>query len=377
MIQAILVDDEPLSLQLLEKKLHSIGDVEVVKTFSNVELVVQELKTLDFQVAFLDIEMAGISGLELAELILDWNSNIHIVFITAYREYAIQAFEIDSLDYLLKPVMENRLKKTISRLKVQIAKETKEQPLHKDSVPSLIKVICFNEFTVYNGNEQIKWKTAKTKELFAFFIMHLHTFVNRDTIIDLLWPDYDYKKAKIQLHTNISYLRKCLESIGYQKALTFSNQGYALVIDDFSCDAIEIERIFACNPEINQDNIAEVEKAVSLYIGEYLEKNLFEWAYPKAQVLKDTLLQQLQKMTDYYTQNNEPIKKRQCLHRMLTYNPYSEHVLQQLLLHYIEEGNRIDAIQLYHDFVTLLHQDLELEPETKTRQLYEIIQKGN
>lgn len=377
MIQAILVDDELLSLQLLERKLNSIGDVEVVKTFSNGESFLKELKNLDFQVAFLDIEMAGINGLELAELILDWNNNIHIVFITAYRDYAIQAFEVDSLDYLLKPVMESRLKKTISRIKVQLEKETKENLLHKDSVPFLLKVICFNEFTVYNSNEPVKWKTAKVKELFAFFIMHLHTFVNRDTIIDLLWPDSDYQKAKIQLHTSLSYLRKTLESIGYPKAITFSNQSYSLEIDNFYCDVIEMEQIMNNNPKINSDNINEYEKAISLYTGEYMGKNEFEWAHSKAQSLRDKWIQQLQNMIDYYTQNNDFDKKKQYLQLLLTYNPYSEHALQQLMLHYIKEGNRVNAIQLYQSFETLLNQELAIEPEIKTKQLYEMILTGN
>lgn len=60
-------------------------------------------------------------------------------------------------------------------------------------------------------------------------------------------------------------------------------------------------------------------------------------------------------MIDYYTQSNELTKKRKYLSKMLTYNPYSEHTLQQLLLHFREEGNRIDAIQLYQDFATLLY----------------------
>lgn len=65
-------------------------------------------------VAFLDIEMVGISGLDLAELIQAWNRDIHIVFVTAYRDYAVQAFELASIDYLLKPVFKFPIKRTNS-----------------------------------------------------------------------------------------------------------------------------------------------------------------------------------------------------------------------------------------------------------------------
>lgn len=376
MIRAIIVDDEPLSLQLMEKKLNNIGSIEVVGMFSNGESVLQDFKNLDFQVVFLDIEMAGLSGLDLAEIIMEWNSQIHIVFVTAYRDYAIQAFELDSLDYLLKPVMKDRLEKTVARLQEKIHREQIKVNNQETSANSLINIICFDEFVVYKGDELIKWKTAKVKELFAFFLMHLNTYVNRDTIIDTLWPDQDYKKAKIQLHTSLSYLRKSLDSMGFKESLKFSNQSYSLAIDEFYCDAFELEQIIDYHSHITSENIAEVEKMVSLYTGEYMEKNEYLWAKPKAQTIKEKLFYMLQKMIEYYIQSKELLKKRQCLQMLLKYNPYSENTLQQLILHDLETGNRIEAIQLYHDFVALLKEDLGIDPEQSTIELYESLQKG-
>lgn len=376
MIRAIVVDDEPLSLQLMEKKLNNLGVIEVVGMFSNAESLLNEYRTLDFQVAFLDIEMAGLSGLDLAEIIMEWNSQIHIVFVTAFRDYAIQAFELDSLDYLLKPVVKERLEKTIARLQEKIQREQIEVQAPDKSANSLIKVICFNEFAVYNKDELIKWKTTKVKELFAFFMTHLNTYINRDTIIDTLWTEQDYNKAKIQLHTSLSYLRKNLESMGFKKAITFSNQSYSLSIDHFYCDAIEFEQLINQHPKITSENIAEIEKVLSLYTGDYMEKNEYPWSQTKTLYMKDQLIKLLQKMIDYYTQCKELLKKRQCLQLMLQYNPYSENALQQLILHDIKVGNRSEAIQIYHDFVALLKEDLGIEPEPSTKELYELLQNG-
>lgn len=376
MIRAIIVDDEPLSLQLMEKKLHNLGGIEVVGMFSNAESLLNEYRNLDFQVAFLDIEMVGLSGLDLAEIIMEWNSQIHIVFVTAFRDYAIQAFELDSLDYLLKPVVKERLEKTVTRLQEKIQRAQIEDQAQDKSANSLIKVICFNEFTVYNKDELIKWKTAKVKELFAFFMMHLNTYIHRDTIIDTLWTEQDYNKAKIQLHTSLSYLRKSLESMGFKKAVTFSNQSYSLSIDHFYCDAIEFEQLINQHPNITSENIAEIEKILSLYTGEYMEKNEYPWSQTKALYMKDQLIHFLQKIIDYYSQNEELLKKRQCLQLMLKYNPYSENALQQLILHDIKVGNRSEAIQIYHDFVALLTEDLGIEPEPSTKELYELLQNG-
>lgn len=377
MIRTILVDDERLALDLMEKKLNKIGGVEIVGKFSDPESVISEMKNLDFQVAFLDIEMTGISGLDLAEIIQEWKNDIHIVFVTAYRDYAIQAFELNSIDYLLKPVLEGRLKKTIDRIYEQLKLNDQKNLTHVQPIATTLEINCFNEFIVYNNKQPVKWKTAKVKELFAFFITHLGTYINRDSIINQLWPDYDYKKAKIQLHTCISHLRKMLDSLGYNQSLTYSNQSYSLNLTDFNCDAIELEKTVNMHPSISEDNIILLENAIQTYVGEYMETNEYEWAQAKAHTISQKIFQLLQKMIDYYTKYGEQNKKQQCLQMLLRYNPYSEHTLQQLMLHYIEIGNRGDAVKVFHEFTELLLVDLDIEPDHSTKKLYQSICEGD
>lgn len=377
MIRAIIVDDEPLALQLMEKKLTDLGTVEVVKSFSMVSNVLKEMKQLNFQVAFLDIEMPGLNGLDLAELIQEWNSDIHIVFVTASKNYAIQAFELHSIDYLVKPIMSERLKKTISRIQDQL--QTNKQDPQQQKESSAIEVICFSEFAVYHNRELVKWKTAKVQELFAFFVTHLNTYVNRDSLIEFLWPDNDYQKAKIQLHTSISYLRKTLKTLGYSKVLSFSNQSYILELPDFTCDAILFERMITDLKTVNSTNIEELERTVQLYSGSYLEKNGYEWAMIQAQSLKHQLLQVLQvlqKMIDYYDEHEMHDEKSQYIQLLLSHNPYSEHALQQLMHHFINTGNRADAVKFYQDFKELLMEDLGISPDRVTNKIYDLVLKG-
>ncbi|UZM99840.1 response regulator [Lysinibacillus sp. MHQ-1] len=116
MIRAILVDDEPLALVSMNKHLQEFDRIEVIETFTSVKELLIEGPNLDFQVAFLDIEMPSMNGLEIAELLTSWNHSIYIVFVTAYRDYAVQAFELPSIDYLLKPASTSRLATTIYRI---------------------------------------------------------------------------------------------------------------------------------------------------------------------------------------------------------------------------------------------------------------------
>lgn len=372
MIRAILVDDEMLALQHMKKKLGELGTVEVIDTFSNAESFLNVMEQLDFQVAFLDIEMPGLDGLDLAKIIKEWNKDIYIVFVTANRDYAIQAFELQSLDYLLKPILKYRLEKTIIRIQEQLQMTGKHSVSIKPVSPT-IKVVCFNEFVVYHQDEPVKWKTAKSKELFAFLISNLHTYVNRDTIIDQLWPEHDYKKAKIQLHTSMSHLRKTLDSVGLEKVINFSNQSYALELDTLQCDAIDFEKVIHLHPEVNHENIQDFEHIVQQYSGSYMEKNSYEWATIKAQSIRQKLFQLLQKMIDYYVVCEDSDKNQHYLHTLLKHNPYSEYTLQQLMLHYVKVGDRSAAVQAYHHFSELLLDDIGIPPDRATVDIYESI----
>lgn len=375
MIRAIVVDDEQLALRHMVKKLQSIMTVEVVGSFLNARDVLKEMNSLDFNVVFLDIEMPGLSGLDLADVINDWNKDIFIVFVTAYRDYAVQAFELHSIDYLLKPIMSERLEKTIFRIQEQL----EMQSLQKTDEPltsNALKIICFKEFAVYYHNTPVKWKTGKVKELFAFFITNLQEPIHRDTIIETLWHDVEYQKAKIQLHTAISYLRKTLDSMGYPNAITFSNGSYVMEIKNFQCDAHQFEQIIANHPQITDRNIDMFEDIVLHYNGDYLENNGYEWALVKAHAIRHKLLHLLQMMIDFFSDRDLLNKKQQYLQLLVSLNPYSEHAVQQLMRFYMEAGNRGEAVKVFHEMKDLLDEDLGILPDQSTTELYDSILKG-
>src|SRR5690554_2962338 len=102
-VKAVLIDDEPLALGFLERQLKKISDISIVHKFVNFNLSKDAAILEDIDVVFLDIEMPEINGLELAEKILEIEPTIIIVFVTAFSEYAVQAFELNTLDYIVKP----------------------------------------------------------------------------------------------------------------------------------------------------------------------------------------------------------------------------------------------------------------------------------
>jgi DNA-binding LytR/AlgR family response regulator len=120
--KAIIADDEePLRLSLVSLLKQTWPDLEICAQASNGIDALQQIEALHPDIAFLDIKMPGMSGMEVARQVAD---RCRIVFITAYERFAVEAFENAAVDYLLKPVDRARLELTISRLKKRLTEET-------------------------------------------------------------------------------------------------------------------------------------------------------------------------------------------------------------------------------------------------------------
>ena len=122
MIRVLIVDDEPLARENLRVFLQEQSDIEIVGECSNAVEGIGAVHKLRPDVLFLDIQMPRISGLEMVGM-LDPEHRPYIVFLTAFDEYAIKAFEEHAFDYLLKPIDEARLEKSLTRLRQERSKQ--------------------------------------------------------------------------------------------------------------------------------------------------------------------------------------------------------------------------------------------------------------
>lgn len=119
MPRALIADDEPQLAQYLRSQLSQLWpELEIVHIARNGVEAAAKIAELQPELAFLDIQMPGLSGLEVAQGI---EGSTRVVFVTAYDEYAVQAFEQAALDYLLKPLSTERLTRTLERVKAALA----------------------------------------------------------------------------------------------------------------------------------------------------------------------------------------------------------------------------------------------------------------
>ncbi len=129
-MRVAIIDDEPYSREEMKHLLSGYPWVEVVGEASSAEKGLEVILTKNPDVLFLDIEMPGMSGVDLAETLQKMKHKPEIVFATAYPDYALKAFRVEAVDYLLKPFEESQLAQTMERLKslVKIETETRESP---------------------------------------------------------------------------------------------------------------------------------------------------------------------------------------------------------------------------------------------------------
>ena len=119
-IRTILVDDEPLAIQGLQLRLAPHEDVDIIETCLNGREAIRAIKTHKPDLVFLDIQMPGFDGFSVIQGLMEVEPPL-FVFVTAYQDHAIRAFEAQAMDYLLKPVDEQRLADTLDRVRQRLA----------------------------------------------------------------------------------------------------------------------------------------------------------------------------------------------------------------------------------------------------------------
>ena len=121
-IRTILVDDEKLAIQGLQLRLEPFEDVEVIETCQNGREAIRAIKTLKPDLVFLDIQMPGFDGFSVVQGVMEIEPPL-FVFVTAFQEHAIRAFEANAVNYLMKPVDEDKLADTIERVRQRLAEK--------------------------------------------------------------------------------------------------------------------------------------------------------------------------------------------------------------------------------------------------------------
>ncbi len=141
-LRAVLVDDEQLARDELGYLLGQVGGVEVIGQAGNGVEALTTIERLQPDVVFLDVQMPGLTGFEVARRLLEQRASSHIIFVTAYDQHAIEAFEVNAVDYLLKPVDQARLEVAVDRARRRIATIRPADVVNNAEIEKIIQLVA-------------------------------------------------------------------------------------------------------------------------------------------------------------------------------------------------------------------------------------------
>lgn len=357
-MKVVIVDDDPISLAHLEARLNEIEKVELAGAFLDPIEGKKFILENGINMVFLDVHFPKITGLQLAEEIHRGNSDVIIVFVSAYDKYAVDAFELDTTDYILKPVQLDRLKITIER-----ALEKRERQINTNK-QSLLQVSVCNRLEIAAGNkyEFIVWRTAKAKELFLYLLQYKETVVSRETLMEVLWegPKQDYSL----LYTTIHYVRAILENYHTYFKLINTEAGYRLSVNNVKIDLIEWEKEILSLPEINQITIGAYEKVMEGNTGAYLSNYDYIWLESERYRMEELWTNIALELACYYYDNGLDKEAIQWYVRICERNPEIEEAYFSLMKIYNSREQPQLVKRYYREMLIGLEEELGIEPSS-------------
>lgn len=208
-LKTLIVDDESLARRGLMHRLQNIEDIEVVGEARNGREALDMISNMKPDLVFLDIQMPGVSGFEVVQQLNADNMPI-ILFLTAYDEYAVKAFEVNALDYILKPIDEERLNQVLDKVRDNLSQKRALE--HKKLLLQLVSDISGEPISSFADLEQadVSGLTAKEPSRLAIRDGGRTTWVNQD---DIEWIDAagDYMCVQAQGVTYI--MRKTMKEL--------------------------------------------------------------------------------------------------------------------------------------------------------------------
>lgn len=258
-MKILLVDDEIACLNQLKKIIEKIEPSANISCF---QLAAQALAYAGEHlpdVAFLDIEMPGINGIELAKKLKEQNEKINIVFVTAHTDYMRKAFELYASGYILKPFHAERIAQDLCNLRHSISPQDRG-----------LRMQCFGQFEVFYDGKPVAFRRSKSKEILAYLVDRRGASVSKRQIAAVVLEQEEYTHGiQSYLHTLLTHMIETLGQLGAGDAIIRQRGNYAVDPAGFKCDYYEF--LSAGSPD------------KANYCGEYMSN--YSWAEHTAALL--------------------------------------------------------------------------------------------
>jgi two-component SAPR family response regulator len=367
-MKVIIIDDEKAMHLIMRKQLAKIPDIEIVGMFQDTSSASFFIQDHVVHLAFVDISLSRESGMQFAKRMAEVQRNLHIVFVTSHKEYAMDAFDIFALDYIVKPVSLERLEKTVKRA-LSIHRFT--EMTKDDKVSPLSYIYGLGGLEVRSGTSgSVKWISRKSAELFGYLLLHRGRMVSRVRLIADVFGGMPQKNAETYLNTIVYQLRKSLDAHGLKSAVKSDNDGYGLEMTNYWIDFVEFEERLNHYTEIDALNLDHAIETEALYVGDLFGEKAFLWALNDVERFSRKYTVFVKKLAAALLNNNDHSAAVRLLNKLFSYNPLDEESARLLLKAYALQKDKVSYNRLYERYSKILRKELGINPSRELAALY-------
>jgi len=223
----LLVDDEEFALRSLCRAVEGALPGSNLHRFDRSQDAYEFAKTAPpIDVAFLDINMGGMNGMQLAKRLKEIYGKTNIIFVTGHSQYAIDAANMHISGYLMKPIIKAAVTAAMDNL------------LHPPEIgENGVRVQCFGNFEIYVDNQPLTFSRSKAKELFAYLVYRQGAQCSNNEIIAILWEDHeDTDNIRSHFRHLVADLKKTLKLVGIDDVLVKKRGYLSIATDKIKCD---------------------------------------------------------------------------------------------------------------------------------------------
>ena len=251
MMNIIAVDDEKFALMELQSAVKEALPDSVISCFDKPTAALDYAKSNQIDMAFLDIEMGGMNGLQLAKHLKEIRDKTNIIFVSGYSQYAVEAFALRGGGYLLKPISAKAVTETIENMR----HPAKAEPGNR------LRIQTFGNFEVFVDGKPLSFARTKTKELLAYIVSRQGAMCNNNEIAAVIWEGReDTASLKSLFRTLVADLTRALRSAGINDVIIKQWGCLGIATDKISCDLYD----FCAGIDVNS------------YMGEFMTQ--YSWA---------------------------------------------------------------------------------------------------
>ncbi|MGO4372016.1 response regulator [Paenibacillus sp. MCAF20] len=374
-MKVILVDDEPAMHLILRKMLAKLPGIEVAGAFTDTKSAASFIRDSgNIELAFVDISIPGESGMEFAVSMEAANAELQIVFVTSHKDYALRAYELAVVDYLVKPVSQERLGRTVNRIlanRRQASPSREVEPGTEQSDKTRVTVL--GDVSVSNERGRVKWISRKCAELFAYLLIHHGRRIPRSRLVEDIFGGMVVSNAESYLNTTVYQLRKSLETIGLRDVVRSENDGYALELKDSIIDYIEFARRVE---EIRPNEVRDMERALQverLYAGRLFGDKAYIWAIYETERYEDLYASFVKQLAELLISIGDSSVAWKLLLKLNERNPLDDSVIRMLMTIREMTGDKKGLTVLYTDFARLLSRELGIRPSNEMIHHYDLL----